>query len=162
MQVHSKVVTNGGFTLIELLVVIAIISLLASVVMTSLTGARMKARDVRRKADLRELAIAAQLYYENNNGQYPRNGSSIDGDWVVGFQQELAPYMKPVPKDPINDVYAHSYTAARMSWGTTPEQIACNGYYVLWGFLEDPNDPEQGKHTCGWGGSHYFVILEKY
>ena len=50
-----------AFTLIELLVVIAIISLLSSVVLTSLNGARAKGRDARRLSDLKEIANAFNI-----------------------------------------------------------------------------------------------------
>ncbi|MEK7075463.1 MAG: prepilin-type N-terminal cleavage/methylation domain-containing protein, partial [Patescibacteria group bacterium] len=56
-----------GFTLIELLVVIAIIGLLASVVMMSLGLARAKARDVKRRADLKQIMTAMELYYSDYN-----------------------------------------------------------------------------------------------
>jgi len=58
-----------GFTLIELLVVVAIISLLSSVVLASLSGARESARDVRRKQDLRQIKRALHAY-RNDNGDY--------------------------------------------------------------------------------------------
>ena len=59
-----------GFTLIELLVVVAIISLLASIVFASLSTARAKGRDARRMEDLHQIAIALELYFDDN-GYYP-------------------------------------------------------------------------------------------
>ena len=163
-RIVSQPTASRGFTLIELLVVIAIISLLASIVMASLGSARMRARDARRKADLHDLAIAIQLYYDSNNAQWPANASSIEtaDGWTPAFKSQLTPYINPPPKDPVNSDYWHSYQAYRMNWGTTPEHIQCNGKYLMWTFLENPSDPDQGKYTCGWGVPHYFVILGDY
>ncbi len=63
----------SGFTLIELLVVIAIIGILASTVIASLNSARKKSRDARRIADLKQIQLALELYYNSNNG-YPNPG----------------------------------------------------------------------------------------
>lgn len=99
--------TNKAFTLIELLVVVAIIGLLSSVVMASLNGARSKARDVKRKAELKQMQTALELYYDTNS-VYPINGGWMSselndgatnngGNWIPG----LAPtYISTLPKDP--------------------------------------------------------------
>jgi prepilin-type N-terminal cleavage/methylation domain-containing protein len=65
---------NKGFTLIELLVVIAIIGLLASVVLLALNSARAKSRDAKRIADIRQIASAMELFFNDNNA-YPTNAS---------------------------------------------------------------------------------------
>src|SRR3989344_2054310 len=75
-----------GFTLLELLVVIGIIGLLASIIVVNLTGARRRARDTKRIADLRTMQTAAEDYY-GKNGAYP---TTIQG-MVTGGQLPLWP-----------------------------------------------------------------------
>ncbi|MFH1522588.1 MAG: type II secretion system protein [Patescibacteria group bacterium] len=62
--------TKKGFTLIELLVVISIIGLLSSMAVYAINSARVKARDTKRKADLKQVQLALELFYDNNN-TYP-------------------------------------------------------------------------------------------
>ncbi len=75
-----------AFTLVELLVVIFILGVLTSLVVSNLQGARQRARDAKKKADLRDLKTALRLYY-NDYQVYPSNdsnqqiaGCGADGD----------------------------------------------------------------------------------
>jgi type II secretion system protein G len=69
-----------GFTLIELLVVIAIIGLLASVVLLALNSARAKSRDAKRLADVRQIASALELYF-NDVSAYPSIGYGTSAEF---------------------------------------------------------------------------------
>jgi len=59
-----------GFTLIELLVVVAIIGILATIVLSSLSSARERARDATRLSDIRTIQTALELY-NLKTGAYP-------------------------------------------------------------------------------------------
>lgn len=116
-----------GFTLIELLVVIAVIGLLAGIVLVSVNNARLKGRDSRRKADLRQISYALEAYYTANDSTYPQAGSCDYGDMGCYVQSTAGPnwipaltsggYMTTVPMDPINNTnnpweaghYVYSY-----------------------------------------------------
>ncbi len=59
-----------AFTLIELLVVISIISLMMSIVLPSLNAARKLAKKSTCKSNVRQIAIANNLYTQDNGGYY--------------------------------------------------------------------------------------------
>lgn len=60
-----------AFSLVELLVVISIIALLTSILTPSVVGARRQANRVYCLNNLRQLALAADSYAQNNNDYYP-------------------------------------------------------------------------------------------
>ncbi len=63
-------VTQAGFTLVELMVAISIIGILSAIVYANFGESRASARDSIRKADLKSLQIAIELY-KAQNGVYP-------------------------------------------------------------------------------------------
>lgn len=100
-----------GFTLIELLVVIGIIATLTALALPNYMGARQRARDAKRKAELHELKQALRLYY-NDFETYPAdNGSGaimgcVDGATLCGtsFATTSTTYMKRLPEEFSYDV----------------------------------------------------------
>ena len=94
-----------GFTLIELMVVITIISLLTSIVLTSLSTARVKTRDSVRIQTVKEVQKALELYY-SDNGRYPLTGVTTGVSWTfltLSGTGPISTYYKPIlTPDPAN------------------------------------------------------------
>ncbi len=123
----DKKKNRGGFTLIELLVVVAIIGILATIVLVSLNTARMKARDVRRLADLRQVALALEMYYDDHTDTgYPGNSGS--NQWAAMETALETDYIASVPSDPGTNTYEY--------WVASGNQG-----YVLKAALENPDNP---------------------
>jgi prepilin-type N-terminal cleavage/methylation domain-containing protein len=83
-----------GFTLVELLVVVGIIALLVSFLLPALSKAREAANRAACGTQLRQYAIALQMYINDNKGWLP-SGSRAQGDLgsdYVNWQQFAYPF----------------------------------------------------------------------
>ena len=113
---------SRGFTLIELLIVIAIIALLATLAIFAVGSARVRARDAKRIADVKQTMNALELYAVNNGGYpgVPLQGVPLgNSNWAclndVGFVPACASdggtiYMANVlspPEPPANGQYRY-------------------------------------------------------
>lgn len=68
-EIAGQGTVGGGFTLVELLVVMSIISLMMSILMPALSGAREQGQRVHCMANLKSLAMAWSFYAEYNDGK---------------------------------------------------------------------------------------------
>ena len=90
-----------GFTLIELLVAVSIIALLVALLVPAVMQARAAARRTTCQSNLRQWALAVQMYTEAHHGRLPYRGQGIqpttrlDGtdDWI----NALPPFMETSP-----------------------------------------------------------------
>ncbi len=123
---------SRGFTLIELLVVIAIIGILSSVVLASLNSARQKGRDARRVSDMKQIALALELYYDAQAQTYPAAASTaaLEG---AGSPTFVPTYISTMPLDPqgTTPYNYQSLDSADAACGSEP----CPSY-VAWATLE--------------------------
>ena len=102
---------SKGFTLIEILISVTLVSILAGLLISVINpqGLRAKARDSQRKADLKQIQTALELYFADNR-QYPSSSATCGGsncDWIqVNGTDDLATaleggdYINNVPLDP--------------------------------------------------------------
>ncbi len=145
-----KINSHKGFTLIELLVVIAIIGILSSVVLASLNSARIKARDVKRQVEIKQIQTALELYY-SENGNYPIQSwtSSNNINAWDGFSTTLG--MK-LPIDPSNTLTGttHAYDPGNYTYSYFGSGYGCPGqWYMLVYRLEGNASPSSpGARSC--------------
>ncbi len=145
---------SSGFTLMELLVVMAILGILITVGLTSYKSVQMKSRDARRKSDMRQIASALELYF-NDKGRYPAddNAGNIMGcstgdnqlcTWgSVMKDASNTVYMVVLPDDPVG-TYNYYYDAFGAGKG-----------YQLYSRLENTQDIDLKRD--GSNNIYYYV-----
>lgn len=154
---------KSGFTLIELLVVITIIGILAALATVSYTNAQQKGRDGKRKADLKAVQQALELYYQTA-GWYPDASSgNIRCNIRQGYNAQtgttiywtggafscrdknliVQTFLQSMPSDP-------KYQSTTGYYYTSSDQ----NHYALYTCLENTNDPDKDSSTSTvWGTS---------
>lgn len=138
-----------GFTLIELLVVIAIIGVLASIVLVALNGARLKSRDTKRVADMRQVNQALEIYSQDYGG-YPATLTDIAPDYT-----SAAP-VAPTPQDGTCTTLENDYTYTAVGTSFISEKDGTTTVYpdyaITFCLGGSVSDFAAGVHTVGPGG----------
>lgn len=104
---YNKKEEMRGFTLLEMLVTISIIGILASVVITGLSGTKERARDAERISDIAQLQLVLEQYF-NACRQYPATlttgaNNSSSGTCSV----TLGTFLPTIPTPPMGGNYAY-------------------------------------------------------
>ncbi len=141
---HNK----KGFSLVELLVVITIIAILSVTAYVALGGQTLKAKNSRRQQDLGAIQSALEIYYIENNNQYPTILSDLS-----------AKYMPKLAKDPSTDSdykYKRHTNKKKYQLGATLEdEDLANGVkaYVIGNTDAVTNLIDDGANADGTAGA---------
>ena len=132
-----------GFSLVELLVAMGIIAVLATLAMANFIGAQSRGRDAQRKANIRQIQSALELY-RADNASYPLAPLPACGQ---PFAVSGSVYMQKIPCDPQNT-------------GQVVFQYTSNGTtYTLTTCLENVNDaakdPTNNSTYCSGGTTNW-------
>lgn len=154
---------QAGFTLIELLIVITIIGILSSLMVVNYIGVRARARDAQRKADLRQIQSALELY-RSDAGNYPAAllacGSQLAFNGTV--------YMNKIPCDPTNNapliyVYKSALGGTAYTLGACLENVNDNQKDTAPPFSSVPNpsqvDSNPSITNCAGGSLNWSYTL---
>ncbi len=122
-----------GFTLIELLVVIAIIAILAAILFPVFSKAREKARTNSCLNNQRQIALAFQMYSQDNKEKLP-----LAGDWPVQLTTNYGVAIKTLDCP----------TLTHKGSVTEPDYFFVAGSYLSGVSLGDITDPSDAPLTC--------------
>lgn len=160
--------SSSGFTLIELVIVVAIVGILANIAMLQVGTLAAKARDARRKSDLRGIAQVVGIYYSEHGTYAIPAGYYGDGSGYFNFNGEGAPsasdYLYQHGYIRRNNEFIEPVGASPAIWGNDYFYSVCDtggGSFEIYANLEFPTAAETNKvlnTTCIspiWGDAYY-------
>lgn len=151
----DRPVTKMGFTLIELLVVAGVVALLLSILLPSLAATRRLAKSTDCLANLRSLAMAAQMY-TNDFDYYPPAWvirSPISVAWCGKYYTENGVSYIDVTQGPLWPYFNEKKVLSCRSFSATTVKYSGSGQisgfgincqYVAGDPVVDPNDGQSG------------------
>lgn len=137
---------NNGFTLIELVIVMAIIATLTALATFNFNQARVRARDVQRKSELKQLQNALEIY---KNDQAPQSyPTTLQGLNILVTNSLMA----KLPVDP--------KVKAGASWTDYGYTQVDSLHYTLTACLENTADPDKTGATCQAGAGVVYQLSQ--
>lgn len=146
---------NTGFTLVELLIVIVLLGFLSTLGFSVFQGSQKRARDMRRKGDLSQIAKVLEMYANDYNGYPASKLTTTETGKIIGCGSTTPAacewgsvwsrgsiYMQKLPKDPGKESYCYQRDPSAGKW------------YKLYAILERTDDPDYDASpllTCGSG-----------
>jgi len=158
--VNSQVSGNHrpGFTLIELLVTISIIAILASLLFPALAGAREKTRRTACVNNIRQFALAAHLYSNDNNDFLPRPDSHCTALLNKKTLTNLMIYAGSIPIldcPNLHERFSKPTPTYRTGWREQGPNTAI-GYHYLGGQKSTPWPPNTYQPSKSWTSPQKF------
>ena len=152
---------NKAFTLIELMVAVSVIALFSSVMISSMSSSRTKAKIVRAQTEMNRISLAMELFRQNN-GELPPIGDNCSActnpcasTWAAVIDPLVSGGYLPgrIDKDPWGNYYCYD---------DNYRVPACNYDTPLWS--TGPN----GARDTSWGngppttfaGDDFGIIIE--
>ncbi len=149
-----------AFTLIELLVVIAIIAILAAMLFPVFARARESARKIQCLSNVKNLAMAVQIYLSDYDRFPPAEHRPEVAAWMEANGHSLDygmnnanPYLR---WDVVFDEYVKNrdiYRCPSAKVASTVEHIVPVPDWFAWVVSTGGNCDAQGNYPLGWGGT---------
>ncbi len=120
---------NCAFTLIELLVVIGIIAILVSFLLPAIARAKESGKRIACVNNMRQLGLAATMYVDENEGQFPPRSSPLWMTRLLPFYQNVV--ILKCPTDNVNAMPTNGLTGPLLSlFGMSAADFAARSYII--------------------------------